>query len=154
MLRIDTIDVFKLRTVQFILQLLQMLRLLLKIPLKSVSQPVMLMNGLTQQHLDVWLPVQEGIIKMILQGKIYVHQVVLGNLDLEIIPQEAVYLFVQPATKLLVILTPICVFILVLMVTLLNLIQIEDVFQFVTIQLGEIRLRESVFHNHSHNVLL
>lgn len=128
MLRIDTIDVFKLRTVQFIRQLLQMLKLLLKIPLKSALQPVMLMNGLTQQHLDVWLPVQEGIIKTIFQGKIYVPQVVLGNLDLEIIQQEAVYLFAQPVTKLLVTLTPICAFTLALMVTLLNLMQIEDVF--------------------------
>ena len=76
----------------------------------------------------MWLTVQEGIIKTIFQGKIYVPQVVLGNLDLEIIQQEAVYLFAQPVTKLLVTLTLICVFTLALMVTLLNLMQIEDVF--------------------------
>ncbi len=77
MLRIDTINVFKLRTVQFILQLLQMPRLLHKILLKSVSYPVMQTNGLTQQHLDAWLLALKGIIKTILLAKIYVHQVVL-----------------------------------------------------------------------------
>ena len=129
-------------------------RLLHKILLKSVSYPVMQTNGLTQQHLDAWLLVLKGIIKTILLAKIYVHQVVLEYIDLKIIQQEVVYQFAQPATRLLVTRTLICVSTLALIVTLLSKIQIEDVFQFVKTQLGETRLLKSVFSNLSHNVPL